>query len=470
MAETDALQRVAQERAAEERRQLLLKVESLKNTGNEYFNKKDNQRAIETYTMAITIAPHDAENLHVIYSNRSVAYLQTGNVTKAIDDARRCVALRPDFGRGYVRLGKALVEAGEVKEAIEVYRKCLEIDNSNTSAREEVHFLTEGGCLVDMSATPASTLKWKSIGLMRGNFFAAALDSLTEAVALDPSNVEVLFLRSKVNLILGNVGDALEDANQCTMFSPKWCKGYEALGAVQEALAAAQQDPSKAYGTWKHAVTAYRSALSFSPSAEFTESCSIKLRHAEEKERDFARQAEEAGRGALVLSEGTGSHSGALTLTEDFESMGDAKYIANIYNGALGFYKQAIKKEKPTPQLHVKCAICWAHMKKLEKAVRECDDALTIQPDYLRGLWYKGQYLRDLKKYDDAIQTYTLGLVYQQQGKRAENDKLPDEENIGSFLDAIQHVQTMKMVHDYANVEDAVVHDDPRAKRTKLTK
>lgn len=56
---------------------------------------------------------------HVLYSNRSACYAELGDdeATKALADGQRCVALNPEFQKGFSRLGFALYQLGRYAEA-----------------------------------------------------------------------------------------------------------------------------------------------------------------------------------------------------------------------------------------------------------------------------------------------------------------------------------------------------------------
>lgn len=52
---------------------------------------------------AIECNPND----HVLYSNRSGAYASLKNYEKAFEDANKCVELKSDWPKGYIRKGLA---------------------------------------------------------------------------------------------------------------------------------------------------------------------------------------------------------------------------------------------------------------------------------------------------------------------------------------------------------------------------
>jgi len=79
------------------------KAEEEKKLGNDALNKGDTQGAINHYSEAIK---HDPNN-HILYSNRSAAYVKLVNYQKALEDGNKTVELKPDWSKGYSRVGLA---------------------------------------------------------------------------------------------------------------------------------------------------------------------------------------------------------------------------------------------------------------------------------------------------------------------------------------------------------------------------
>lgn len=90
----------------------------LKEKGNEAFRQKKYEKAIEYYTEALEHA--NSSDKHFIYGNRSAAYFSIKNFQEAANDAKKCIELKPEWPKGYFRLGKALYE---LKEHTESYKK-----------------------------------------------------------------------------------------------------------------------------------------------------------------------------------------------------------------------------------------------------------------------------------------------------------------------------------------------------------
>merc|ERR1719261_106029 len=89
---------------------------AFKEEGNGHFKGGEFLKAAAAYTKAIKAEP----NNHVYYSNRSQAFLKLSKITKAIEDADKCISLAPDFVKGYHRKASALhamAEPAKIDEA-----------------------------------------------------------------------------------------------------------------------------------------------------------------------------------------------------------------------------------------------------------------------------------------------------------------------------------------------------------------
>merc|ERR1719183_49119 len=99
----------AEERAA--------KTLEFKNQGNAAFQAGDFQAAVAGFGEAILVDPTN----HILYSNRSAAYLSMGRADKALEDGRKCTELKPNFSKGFARLGAAHYFQDNFEQAVQSY-------------------------------------------------------------------------------------------------------------------------------------------------------------------------------------------------------------------------------------------------------------------------------------------------------------------------------------------------------------
>ena len=93
-----------------------MSAEELKAQGNDAFSKKDFDRAIDCYSKAIEM---DKDN-HILYSNRSAAYIGKESFSLAVDDANIAIQLLPTFTKAYFRKANALQSIGDVQGNIAI--------------------------------------------------------------------------------------------------------------------------------------------------------------------------------------------------------------------------------------------------------------------------------------------------------------------------------------------------------------
>jgi len=106
-------------------------ADALKAEGNKLYAAKDFTGAVEKFTEAIKLEPEN----HVLYSNRSGAYLSLRDYSHALEDAKKTTEIKPDWSKGWGRVGAAARAVNDLVEASDAYEKALELDPTNVSAK-----------------------------------------------------------------------------------------------------------------------------------------------------------------------------------------------------------------------------------------------------------------------------------------------------------------------------------------------
>ncbi|XP_065637589.1 uncharacterized protein LOC111992481 isoform X2 [Quercus suber] len=88
------------------------------------FSAGDFSTAVRHFSTAMSVGPSN----YLLYSNRSAAYARLHQYSEALADAEKAVKLKPDWSRGYCRLGAAHLGLGHLDEAVTAYNKGLEFD------------------------------------------------------------------------------------------------------------------------------------------------------------------------------------------------------------------------------------------------------------------------------------------------------------------------------------------------------
>lgn len=72
-----------------------MQADQLKREGNAALQEGNMEDAIRLYSAALLLDP----NNHILYSNRSAAYAKIQEYEKALEDAEKTVALKPDWAK-----------------------------------------------------------------------------------------------------------------------------------------------------------------------------------------------------------------------------------------------------------------------------------------------------------------------------------------------------------------------------------
>ena len=102
--------------------------EDLKIRSNTLVAAQDYSGAMDLLSRAINMHPTD---LHLYHSNRSLCAVSLKKFELGIEDANKCIALKPDWPKGYSRLGCALYLAGRMNDAAKAYAQGLAVEPTN---------------------------------------------------------------------------------------------------------------------------------------------------------------------------------------------------------------------------------------------------------------------------------------------------------------------------------------------------
>ena len=105
-------------------------VAELKARGNAAFQAQRHCQALGLYAHAIHVATHanaaaTPGELAILLSNRSASCLALGATSEALQDAKRCLSTDPSFVKGYLRLGRSLLQAGDWEAALDAFNEGL---------------------------------------------------------------------------------------------------------------------------------------------------------------------------------------------------------------------------------------------------------------------------------------------------------------------------------------------------------
>jgi tetratricopeptide (TPR) repeat protein len=107
-------------------------AEEWKEKGNNFLKNKNYEEALKCYTEAVNADPSN----YIYYSNRSACYYNMQNFQNALEDANKCISIKSDWARGYLRKGMAEFKLDLFEEAVATYKKGLELENNNQALKD----------------------------------------------------------------------------------------------------------------------------------------------------------------------------------------------------------------------------------------------------------------------------------------------------------------------------------------------
>jgi len=169
-------------------------AEEWKALGNEAVKAADYAAALDSYSAGLAVEPDHA----ILLSNRTLCLHKLGRLEDALVDAKRCVALRPDFFKAFLRGALVLRELGRPQEALELLRKAPlheEVEKLSAEVKPEAEAAEERRIA---ALGGAERKKEEGNLLFKKGLFEQALPVYNEALALcsDPVGELALAIRN----------------------------------------------------------------------------------------------------------------------------------------------------------------------------------------------------------------------------------------------------------------------------------
>ena len=103
-----------------------------KNMGNSAFKAGKTKEALNCFSDAIALDPSN----EVYYSNRSAVYLKLNDPKRAAHDAIKCIELKPNWSKGFLRHGAALFKQELFEDAVKAYEQGISLDAENQALKD----------------------------------------------------------------------------------------------------------------------------------------------------------------------------------------------------------------------------------------------------------------------------------------------------------------------------------------------
>jgi len=242
----------------EDANQTKLTAEEWRAKGNEAVKASQFEEGIRCYTAGLGEAS-EAEATVLLHSNRSLCFHKLGRQQEAVEDAKRCVALKPDFIKGYLRGATALKAAASYEEALAFLKRCPPNDEAASLVGELRPLAEEAEKQRLANLSGVERLKEEGNVLFKKALFEQALEKYSKALEQceDEASSAALVLRNNraaCSHQLSDFGSVARDACFVLKHDPNNMKAlvrrmlaYEPLekyeAALEDARAVLRQDP-----------------------------------------------------------------------------------------------------------------------------------------------------------------------------------------------------------------------------------
>ena len=199
--------------------------------------QKNNERAVELISRAISLAP----NNEVFYRNRGIALLGLGKLESALADYEQAIALNPGYVDAYVYRGVTFQALNKPYFALESHDIALSLDPGNAEAHSKrAYTLFKLGLYREAVAGYEQAIKIspslieahsnRGVALKELGLLDAALESYSKALAIDPGYAEANSHKATVLLLRGEMRSGWEgyESRWNKEANLHWSRNFEA--------------------------------------------------------------------------------------------------------------------------------------------------------------------------------------------------------------------------------------------------
>ena len=336
------------------------------------------------------------------------ALLQKGNVDDAIAHFQRALQIKADSAEVCYDLGNALLQKGNVDEAITQYQKALQINPDFAGAHNNL-----GNVLLKM-----------------GNV-DEALAHFQKALQINPNSVEAHINLGNVLLKMGNVDEAITHFQKALQINPNSVEAHNNLGNVLLKM-----------GNVDEAITHFQKALQINPDNAETHNnlgnALLKRGRVDEGIAHFQR--------ALEINPGS---------AEAHYNLGNALLQKGRVDEAIAHYQKALEINPDNAETHYNLGNALLQKGRVDEAIAHYQKALEINPDSAEAHNNLGGALLPKGRVDEAIVHFQKALQLTPDNAEAHNNLGKALLQKGNVDEAIAHFQkALQLAPDYAKAHN----------------
>ena len=211
--------------------------------GKRYYEQKEFQQALSTYSQSIQLNPHRAET----YYERGRAYYEIGNNPEALKDFDRALRINPDYGKAYLSRGLVRRRLKKYRGAIKDFNQALHFRPNHAKAYMNRGLVRcdlgdyEGAiedCDQALHIAPDFAEAYSIRGMMRSKLGdkKGAIEDWNHALQADPNHPRTYFYRGFARYGLGDCQGAIDDYSQAVQVDPTFAEAFHYRGMTYNKL------------------------------------------------------------------------------------------------------------------------------------------------------------------------------------------------------------------------------------------
>ncbi|KAL8512221.1 hypothetical protein ACS0TY_018611 [Phlomoides rotata] len=327
--------------------------EELKRMGNDNYRKGQFAEALSLYDKAIAISPGNA----AYHYNRSAALMGLNRLVEAVRECEEAIRLDPSYVRAHHRLGSLHLSLGHIENA----RKHIYIPGHQPDPTE-VQKLLSVEKHMNKCADARRVGDWRSTLREVDAAIASGADASPELCAC---RAEALLKLHQLDVAIL----ALPDIPKPSLHSQTKIFGM----LVEAYLYFVRTQIELARGRFENALTAIEKAGQIDP-----------------------RNAEIS----ILLNN--------VRLVGRARARGNDLFKSERFTEACSAYGEGLRLDTSNSVLYCNRAACWFKLGQWERSVDDCNQALLIQPNYIKALLRRAASNSKLERWSEAVRDYEV--------------------------------------------------------------
>ncbi|KAL4334862.1 hypothetical protein GQ457_07G043330 [Hibiscus cannabinus] len=366
--------------------------------GNQAYANGDSSKAEEYYMQGISCIPAGEKSrsclraLMLCYSNLAATRMSLGRMRDALGDCMMAISMDPNFLRVQLRAANCYLALGEVENAMEYFRKCLQ---SGTDVCVDRKVAVEASDGLQKAQKLTECIQQSALLLQSKSSVdaEAALEVIAEALQISVYSDQLLEMKAEALLILGKYEDVIKLCDQTSDSAEKNSPSLDANGQLANPDSSGfSKDPT--FRIWRcHLIF-----KSYFHIGKLEEAIAFL-----EKQEDLQSTTNRVGSNSLESSIPL-----AATVREllSHKAAGNEAFQSGRHLEAVEHYTTALSCNVESRPFAAICfcnrAAAYKALGQITDAIADCSLAIALDGNYLKAISRRASLYEKIRDYEEA--------------------------------------------------------------------